>query len=295
MDHSTLRSIVELVPHYAHSRRAGWTPELATGSRLTLPEYLLLRRVAIEQVDQPVLFADLRSNALNPYWTVDPLLDRMPRLVELNLLSQANDAYSVTPAGVDVLMRGEPSANDYAARRLRLPANDVATLADILHAITERQRLAPEPADKAHQDRVPRLQRFDSRQTPPVQLEYALYALQRARDDAHIAAWRAAGFQGPSFDLLSRVWTGEATTHDDLVGLTRGRIRRDDVERMVEHLARAGYLELRYPELVITDFGRAVRDEVERETDRVFFTPWPEIDAAWVRRQLEALAANLAL
>lgn len=295
MDHSAQRAIVNLLPRYAHTRRAGWTPPSVMPGRITLPEYLLLRRVAIERVDAPIPYAELRENALNPYSTVDPFLDQLPRLVELGLLDQSDAEYTLAPLGRDLLTRGERAANDYAAGRIRLPPNDLARLASTLHDVAERQRRAPEPADKAHQDRVSRLRRFDQRQTPPIQLEYALYALQRARDDAHIAAWRAAGLQGPELELLSRVWAGEASTSAELVELTRDRmhLHPEDVATLLDKLERDGYVVLDFQAVTISGRGRAVRDEIERETDRMYFAPWPEMDAEWVCNRLEALTAAL--
>jgi hypothetical protein len=126
-----------------------------------------------------------------------------------------------------------------------------------------------------------------------VQLEYALYALQRARDDAHIAAWRAAGFGGPSLELLSRVWAGTSTI-TELVEHIRGRMRAEDVTALLDDLERDGYVSVKYQAVTISNRGRDVRDAIERETDRVFFAPWPDIDAAWVAEQLEALGASLS-
>ncbi len=289
----TRRAIVDLLPGYLLQRRAGWTPVPDLSGRITLPEYLLLRRVAIERDDGPVPYAELRANLSNPYSTVDPILDRLPRLVELGLLDQSGDEYVLAPAGRELLTRGERAANDYAAGRMRLPPDDLAQLASTPHDIAERQRRAPEPADKAHQDRVPRLRRFDQRQAPPMQLEYALYALQRARDDAHIAAWRVVGFRGPPFELLSRVWARDASTITGLVELTRDRMRPEDVAALLDELECDGYVTLQFSAVTIIGRGRDVRDAIERETDRVYFAPWPEIDAGWVRSRLEALAAAL--
>ena len=293
MEHSTLRAIVDLLPRYAHSRRAGWAPASVTPIPITLPEYLLLRRIAIERDEGPVPHAGLRANALDPYRIADPFLDRLPRLVERGLLDRSGDDYALTPLGHDLLTQGEHAANDYAAGRIHLPPDGLARLASTLHDVAERQRLAPEPADKAHQDRVPRLRQFDQRQIPPVQLEYAMYALQRARDDAHIAAWRGAGFQGPALALLSHVWAGDASATSGLMELTRERMRPEEIAALLDDLEHDGYLTRRSQDVKITDRGREVRDEIERETNRMYFAPWPDIDAGWVRERLEALTANL--
>lgn len=205
MEFTAERAIVDLLPRYAHRRRAGWRPASTMGGRITLSEYLLLRRVAIERVDMPISFDQLRRNALDPYSTADPLLDGLPQLVAKHLLAESGDGYTLTPRGHEVLTRGERAANDYAASRIRLPLDDLARVASVLEDLTMRLHQSPEPAVKTHQDRVPLLRRFDARRTPPVRLEYALYALQRARDDAHISAWRAAGFRGPDIEVLSRI------------------------------------------------------------------------------------------
>jgi len=272
------------------SRRLGWTPP---GS-VPLPDYLLLRRVAIERGDKPVTFAALRKNAVNPYSTIDTLLDGLPRLVEFGLLNQFGDTYELTTVGRDVLTHSERDANDYAASCIHLLPEDLARLASTLQDVTERQRFAPEPADKAHQHRVPFLRRFDPRRLPPIQLEYAMYALQRSRDDAHIAAWRAAGLAGPEIELLSLIRTTGATTDGELVELAHARMRPGDVVAFLSRLERKGYVMVGTGKVTIRDRGREVRDRIEHETDRIYFAPWPNIDAGWVIGQLETMVVGLA-
>ena len=289
MDFALLHPILGYLPRYAHARRLGWVPP---GS-VPLSDYVLLRRVSIERADQPIPYAALRANALDPYSTIDPLLDGVPRLVEQGLLDQSGDMYVLTAAGRTLLTDGERDANDYAASRIHLFRDDLDHLASALHDVTEALRLAPEPTVKTHQDRVPLLRRFDTRQSPPIQLEYAVYALQRARDDAHIAAWRAAGLEGPEIELLSHLWATHASTQDELVDLARARMQPDDVSAVLARLDRHGYANLAAGSVAISDRGREVRDFIEHETDRMYFAPWPSIDAGWVFRQLETVVMGL--
>jgi len=292
-EQSALRAIVDLLPRYLRTRRVGWTPLPEMQHRVALPEYVLLRGVASELDDAPISYAELRARLFNPYNTIVPILERLPRLVELGLLEQTGDRYSLSAAGRELLTRAERSANDYAAGRMRLPADELERLASTLHEIAERLRRATEPAAKAHQQRIPRLRRFDERTTPPIELEYAVYALWMARDDAHNAAWRAAGFQGPSLDLLSRVWAGEASTGAELVNSTRDSMRSEDVDALLGELERDGLLTRQADSVTLTARGREVRDRIEQETDRVYFAPWPAIDAGWARSRLEALVEGL--
>ena len=269
------RAIVDLLPKYAHTRRAGWSPASVMPGQITLREYMLLRRVAIERADEPIPLHELRANALDPYSTIDPLLDGLPGLIQRGFLDHVADTYTVTSTGRDLLARGERAANDYATSRIRLAPRDLERLATPLATISTRQHQAPEPAVKAHQDRVPRLRRFDTRQTPAVQLEYAIYALQRARDDAHIAAWRDAGLTGPMIELLTRVWTDSAATVDTLAEQTRGRLAPVDMAATIENLEQEEYIAVGTTNITIIHTGRATRDAIEHETDRMYFTPWP--------------------
>jgi hypothetical protein len=260
---------------------------------LALADYLLLRRVAIERADEPVPLQELRAHARDPYGTIDPFLDGLPRLVQHEYLDQTADAYVLTPMGRDLLTEGERAANDYAADRYALAPDDLQRLATTLTDITTRQHHAPEPAVKAHQDRVPHLRRFDPRQTPPVLLEYAIYALQRARDDAHIAAWRNAGLTGPMIELLSQIWTDTTATVDGLAARARGRMLPADVTEMVEKLQHARYVSVTETIITITRTGRDVRDSIECETNRVYFAPWPEVNAKWLHDQLAIITRQL--
>lgn len=287
-EHGDRRATVDLLPRYLRTRRAGWPPLPEMQGRVAIPEYVLLRGIACELDTAPIAYNELRDKLFNPYSTIVPLLDRLPRLLELGLLAY-EDGYSLTAAGHELLTRAERSANDYAAARMRVPPDELERLASTLADIAEQLWLAPEPTDKAHQRRIGRLRRFDDRETAPILLEYAIYALWMARDDAHNAAWRAAGFRGPPFELLSRVWAGEAASSAELIEQTRDSMRPEDVEALLGELACEGYLELRAKDVSLTAHGRRARDAIEHETDRVYFAPWPALDARWVRDRLEAL------
>lgn len=282
------RAIVDLLPQYLPRRRRGFrgTSELT----VELPDYLLLRAIAAETDPGSSASADdLRANLFNPYSTVRPVLERLPNLVAAGLLDQQGDRYTVSEPGQRVVAREEAAATDYTAARLASAPADLERLSTTLTHVAERLWRAGEPNTKPHQARVQRLRRIDPRTSPPVLLEHAIYALWMARDDAHTAAWREAGFDGPTFELLSQLWAGSATTVAALIERTQHDQQPEDVERGVNELAQSGYIQRDGERLTITARGQQTRDEIERETDRVYFAPWPPIDAPWVRDQIQAL------
>src|SRR6266508_1404440 len=95
-----------------------------------------------------------------------------------------------------------------------------------------------------------------------------------ARDDAHNATWRAAAFDGPTFELLGRIWAGEAGTRAELIERVGGSQRPEYVERGLASLIAQGYVDAEGDALRLTPAGRASRDAIEAETDRIYFAPW---------------------
>ena len=142
---------------------------------------------------------------------------------------------------------------------------------------------------------------------PLVRLDDAAYNLWLARDDAHIAAWRSAGFEGPILDILSRLWSGEATTFADLSKLLEADQRPEDVWRGMNQLIMSGLIvrtEARSDNgtffaapLTLTERGYLTRLAIEQETDHLYFTPWPPLSAAaitWATATLSEIIQGLS-
>lgn len=296
--HARRRALVDLLPRFLLRRRAGWSglEDLLAQSGLARPELLLLRAIAME-TDQGVGMTDdqLRADLYNPYNTFNPIFESLPALVEKGALRKDGDRYSVSSAARELVERAEAAGNAYLATLDLLPAADLARLAETLAEIAGRMWAAPEPAVKAHQARVRRLAPVEAGQAAAL-LDYAIYALWAARDDAHMAAWRAAGFDGPAFDILSRLWSGEAGTPAALNEALRHSQRPAEIARGVDELERRGYLARDSDALRLTAQGRAARDAIEAETDRMYFAPWPPLSAdevAWLHDALLTVCERL--
>jgi transcription initiation factor IIE alpha subunit len=127
-----------------------------------------------------------------------------------------------------------------------------------------------------------------------VALENSLFGLWNARDDSHMSSWREAGFDGPTFDVLTRIWRRESATDEDLPQRLPGQ-RPADVRAALARLRGDGLVKAEA--LETTDRGSSVRAHIEAETDRKFFVPWPEdvgAEAGRMRDQLRAVNAFLA-
>ena len=124
-------------------------------------------------------------------------------------------------------------------------------------------------------------------------LDVAVFGLWQVRDDCHVQAWRDAGLAGPALDILTKVWRKEAKTIGELSGAARPEA---DTRAALQQLRDAGLIAAG-PELVVTAKGTGTRERIEAETDRYFFTPWPDrvgAEADWLIDRLGAVNAALA-
>lgn len=292
------RELVALLPQYLPRRRRGWPGAPLEQSGLERPAFFLLQAIVRElDVDASASEDELLRNLFNPYSTVRPVLERLPDLAACGYLDRDGERYRVTQAGRALIERAEADVRAYVATLRPAPEQEIARLAERFEEIAARLWTAPEPIEKPHLLRTRRLAPAPVDSAPTVRLDEAAYQLWMARDDAHNAAWRSAGFDGPSFDLLSRLWAGDASTEAELIELVRHDQRLEDVARGIQSLERAGYLERADAErLVLTERGRATRDAIEAETDRIYFTPWPPLpddEIGWMVAALQRVIAGL--
>lgn len=292
------RALVDLLPQFLTRVLRDWSgmvPVLES-ARLDRPASFLLRAL-VEERDAGGMMteAEMRADLFNPYSTIHPIVDTLPTLVEMGYVGQGGDRYAVTDAGRGVVTQVKVARDAYLATLAPIPATDLARLVGRLVEIAVGLRDAPEPRAKPHQTRAWRVMP-PAGAAPMVRLYGAVYALWMARDDSHNAAWRAVGFEGPAFELLSHVWSGEAMTLPALTEAVRQFQRPEDVTRGIERLMAAGYLTREGNVLQLTPLGTETRERIEAETDRAYFAPWPPltpVEAAWLQTTLGAVIAGL--
>lgn len=105
--------------------------------------------------------------------------------------------------------------------------------------------------------------------------EQAFSCLVAYRDDAHLAAWQRSGLSAMALETLTLLWSGEASSLDDLCNKLahRGHDCRVYIT-VLEELRKAGYIHGPDQAPFMTGAGRVFRNQVEADTDRYFFTPW---------------------
>ena len=209
------------------------------------------------------------------------------------LAEERDGRWFLTERGRGLAAAMHEAARAHYATLTPLPKNDLAELARLLDRAFFAAAKAGEPAQRVHTPFAFGYRGDDPPAGSFAQLDAAIYGLWQVRDDCHMAAWRAAGRSGPEVEVLTRLWREEAADDAALADLLTHQ-RPEDVKSAVARLRQEGLVE---PDaLKATARGASARQKIEDETDRLFFTPWPdEIGAkgSWIAEKL--IQVNAAL
>jgi len=208
------------------------------------------------------------------------------------LVEERGGRWYVTAKGSDLAKRQHLAAREHYAALAPLPKDDLAKLARLLDRAFHATAEAPEPSRRLHTAWA-----FGYRGDEPeagsfAQLDAAVYGLWMVRDDCHMHAWRAWGISGPDLEVLTRVWRREAADEASLIALLPHQ-RPEDVRSSLDRLRHRGLVTSGTP--IATDEGARARQAIEDETDRLFFSGWPEelgSSAPWIREKLAAVNAS---
>lgn len=277
-----------------------------------LPQFLTRRRAkadfplrAMERygLDRPAYFFALDLGTQDPagarpgdignatYRTTDePLHSTAAAAESAGLITWAGGRWSLTDKGRTALDEFRRAIDAHFATLSPIPADELEELAGLLDQAFRASSVSAEPKTREHTPRAARY-RWQEPSSALARLDAAVYGLWQVRDDCHVQAWRDAGLAGPALDVLTKLWRKEARTIEELSGPSRPEA---DTRAAVQQLRDAGLVGA---DLAVTPKGTGTRERIEAETDRYFFTPWPDgvgARADWLTDRLTAVNAALA-
>ena len=283
--------IVPLLPKFLTGRRlpADWIPRIAQELGIDRPAVLIA--MLVERAGEPGLG---ERSVISVYTTkLDASAPALAAAQGAGLIAKRGDRWIATDAGRALAMRLRKASDQHLGTIGRASADAFRRLGELLERAFQAAVNSAEPAVK---DRLPLGLGFRRGVTPSNPLgavDQAVYGLWMFRDDCYIAAWRGKGFDGPTLDVLTRLWREQPATLAELAPMLTQQ-RPEDVAAAVERLRREGLLEP--GSLRLTERGRGDRDHIEAETDRLFFTPWPDhvgAEGPWLRERLEEAVAAI--
>jgi len=285
-------TLVPLFPQFLQRRNTKLDFPLRATERhgIDRPAYLF--------VVQSLGFADPDGATLaqmgNTYATVHSALQAAAATAQgAGLVAHAGDRWSLTDGGRRLLDEHRTAVAAHHATQAPIDRTELGRLAALLERAFAAGAAAPEPATRV---RTPRAHRYRSSPAASefAQLDAAIFGLWQVRDDCHIQAWTDAGLTAPVLDILTRLWRGEAASVEDLTAIVTGQ-QATDVAAGVATLRSRGLLD--HGTLALTPEGTALREQIESDTDRYFFSPWPDdvgAEAAWIADALGRTNAALA-
>jgi len=278
------RELHDVMEKYIETRRRAFSPYV---QRIAADTGLSERAVLFFGYVRPLVNADLVTEADLKrrvcYQAKRPWVQRWQELVGTGHAEPATDGWRITPKGHALIDRFWAANREHQCS-LPLPAEPLRRVVSVIEAILKD--VPSQPGERVH---MIRRTAPDDRPKQPdaVRVEFAMFELAVTLDDGHISAWRTAGYDGPSVDVLTRVWYGKERW-DDLVQALSFTQEPADVERNVRELIERGDLAREGDRVTLTAQGRGTRERIEQETDRLGLARWPSGAA------LESLIADVS-
>lgn len=287
----TRRQIVDMIPEFLTKRTVGFPgPQAkAAAAEAGLSDTAMGVLSAVLALRQGDLVARSRYAFRSPYAVRRPALEKAwTEIVGAGLAEPVDDGWRLRPRAIGIAQDVSRRLRAHI-RALPLPAEPTGRAAGDLSHLAERIPPTAERTDMARRIPLPP----EEPRSDAITLNRAATLLWTFRDDCHIGAWQAAGYEGPAFEVLSFVWSspsdvswtriGGHRTIDDLAKALSPRQERADVERNVDALVGRGDLARNGDAVSITPQGQRSRDAIEEDTDRRSFAIWDLDDAVTAR------------
>ena len=246
---------------------------------------LLLAVMTFEPEDTTPAHLMVRS----PYTSTEIFLNRLTSAQEIGLLDE------VVPGKFRLTEKG-----DRETRRLieigrkkmvemdQLSGEESSQLVELLRRLIQNCLNSPATSDIwaiRHS-----CQLLPPEKPPMPYIEQTMSALAAYRDDAHLAAWRHTGLTATALETLTLFWNGEVSSLKTLCERLVNRGHACIVyQSSIEELKARGLMNGPEDAPWLTGTGRVFRNQVEDDTNRLFFAPWTCLDEIDKYRMTELL------
>ena len=183
--------------------------------------------------------------------------------------------YSPTENGLNIALRIWRQAGDSLANLKPMPEENLQFLVNFVERIIEASLAKPElPSHFYLSHKRENYRRLET--IHPLENFVVIFGeLAVYRDDMHIAAWQKHQIEGHAWDMFDKIYNGKALAFDELYEKLKGRglpaeIYAQDLQELIKH----GWVSETANKYQITSAGKKVREDVEAETEYLFFAPW---------------------
>ncbi len=210
----------------------------------------------------------------NPYTSAEVYLERLGRLAQKGMLQEvAPGRYRFTDEGRGITLDITKAGREAMAQVDPLPQAQSGRLAGLLEKLVQKCLETPPPPQPWSTRLSYRL--MPDSQPPMPYIEQAFSCLAAYRDDAHLAAWQHSNLSAIALEVLTLLWRGEASSLDEICSKLSHRGHSGQVyETALAELRQRGFITGPDEAPWVTGTGRVFRNQIESETDRLFYLPW---------------------
>ncbi len=234
------------------------------------PGWLMVQ--AAEFMPEPLTVDKLRVRAI---WSSPSIMQAIMELLSTEKwFDRIGDAYHLTDAGKETVANMQQRRIKPFENFAPMPQADIKRLEHLM-------RLVIEASLKSADSHGTWCLRYSRRRAPdaaaPALAKVIQYGsdINAFRDDSHMAALRSVNVDGRTWEAFSFVRDETAQTADALFDQLAYRgWTRAEWQESLDILVERGWVRLTNGHYVITDEGKTVDTDVERQTDAYFYAPW---------------------
>lgn len=191
------------------------------------------------------------------------------------LMSNGKSGYSPSEAGMKAAGKKWREAGDSLAKLQPMPEKYLQRLLRYLDRVVESSIAMPEqPSHYYLSHKKDNYQRLGTMY--PLEYFVIIFGkLAAYRDDMYVAAWQVYQIEGHAWDIFDKIYLDEMLTFDDLYAKLKGRgLPQEIYSQDLQELIKRGWVRVKAGGYQISPVGKKVREDVEAETDNLFFAPW---------------------
>ena len=191
------------------------------------------------------------------------------------LILDKDNGYSPTENGLKVAEKIWRQAGTSLASLTPMSKEHLQCLLDYLERLVEAALATPQPPSHFYLSHKKKNYQQLGTIYPLENFVVVFGELAAYRDDIHIAAWQAHQIEGHAWDMFDRIYSGEMFTFDELYEKLKGRgLPKEIYVHDLQELIKRGWVLEETDKYQCTPSGKKVREDVESETERLFFASW---------------------
>jgi len=212
---------------------------------------------------------------LFPYGLAETNEGRFASAAQQGYLVAEEGKYRLSENGAGVVQQITQAIDEAGAQLQPISAENLQQFVNYLIRLADTSSIAPEPPTK-WSSAYKRKNMNPGKEASLLRLIiYYFDQVAAYRDDVYVATWEAHGVEAHAWEAFDKLIQSGALTFDDLFAKVERRgVTQEMLSGDVKELIGRGWVEEDSGVYQITSAGKQAREQVEAETERLFFMPW---------------------